>query len=106
MMAREKFAARRATTTLNVLHKYSGRGEPDTICASFSTLPSGRIGEIWINSINGKAKLVTPDIQGACIILSKDLQNGDTLEYLSGSLPRGSWMRSVADALKKEPADA
>ena len=105
-MAREKFAARRATTTLNVPHKYSGRGEPDIICASFSRLPSGRLGEIWINSVNGKAKLVTPDIQGACILFSKDLQNGDTLAYLRDSLPRGSWMRSVADALIKEPADA
>lgn len=111
-MAREKFAPRRATTTINFPHKYHGRGDADMVCGSFSRLPSGRIGEAWINSINGYEKLVTDDLRDSCVILSKDLQNGDTLEYLSKSLMRDGRgrahgvMGSFIDALKKESADA
>lgn len=111
-MAREKFANRRATTTISFLHKYHGRGEPDTVCASFSRLPTGRIGEAWVNSINGFEKLVTDDLRDACILFSKDLQNGDSLEHLSKSVMRDGrgrahgLMGSLIDALRREPADA
>ena len=111
MMSREKFPPRRATTTIQIEHTYRG-SDARALCASYSRLPDGRIGEIWINSVNGHEKLVNDDIRDACIAVSKDLQNGDTVEWLAKSVLRDSrgrphgWMGSVLDALKKEPVDA
>lgn len=105
MMARKKLPTRRDSITLNVPHKYPGRGEPDIVETTYSNHPeTGELAEVWINAINGLAKLVTPDIHASCVILSKDLQNGDTAEYLSGSLLRGSIQKSVIDAIIKDRA--
>jgi|SRR6185312_1734434 len=111
MMAREKFATRRGTITLNVPHRYRD-GDTRELCVSYSRLPSGRIGEVWVNNVDGYEKRVNDDMRDACIALSKDLQNGDTLEYLSKSVLRDAkgkphgFLGSVIDRLKKEPVDA
>jgi hypothetical protein len=110
-VSREKFSERRDTITLNVKHRYRG-APPKIYCISFSMLPSGRVGELWVNSINGYEKLVNDDVRDACVAVSKDLQNGDTVEQLAKSVLRDShgkphgWLGSILDALKKEPVDA
>lgn len=120
MMAREKFAARRATTTLNVDHRYRD-GETRQLCVSYSRLPkpgdhpanpTGKIGEVWVNSVDGFEKRVNDDMRDACVAISKDLQNGDTLEFLSKSVLRDGrgkphgFLGSIVDALRKEPVNA
>ena len=107
-MSREKFSERRDTTTINVKHQYRG-ADDKTFCISYSRLPSGRIGELWVNSVNGYEKLVNDDIRDACVAVSKDLQNGDTVEQLAKSVLRDSrgkahgFLGSILDVLKKEP---
>lgn len=120
MMAREKFADRHPCVTIDIPHNYRG-GDKRTLCVTYSRLPldgdhpampTGRIGAVWINGINGYEKLVNDDMRDSCVTLSKDLQNGDTLERLSKSMMRDGrgkahgWMGSAIDALKREPVDA
>ena len=111
MMSREKFPARRATTTITIEHTYRG-ADARSLCVSYSPLSDGRIGEIWINSVNGYEKLVNDDMRDACVAVSKDLQNGDTIERLAKSVMRDArgkaigWLGATLDALRKEPIDA
>src|SRR6185312_17327838 len=111
MMPREKFGWRRATETIEIPHRYPS-GAEHVLCVSLSRLPSGKIGEFWLNAVDGYEKRVNDDMRDACIAASKDLQNGDTLEYLSKSVLRDAkgkphgFLGSVIDRLKKEPVDA
>jgi hypothetical protein len=110
-MAREKFESRRDTRTVNVDHRYPG-SDIRSFCISYSRLPSGRVGEVWVNSVNGYEKLVNDDVRDACIALSRSLQHGDTLEQISKSVLRDSrgrphgFVGSLVDMLKKEPVEA
>lgn len=117
---REKFDDRHAGITILVTHNYRGGDERD-LSITYSRLPlpgdhpyrpTGRIGEIWVNTINEHEKLINDDMRDTCATTSRDLQNGDTVEKLSRSVLRDSrgkplgWLGTVLDALKKEPIDA
>jgi len=111
MMAREKFSNRHDARTIDIAHNYRGADER-TFSITYSRLPDGRIGEVWINSINGHEKLINDDMRDSCVALSRGLQFGDTLEKLAKSVLRDNrgkplgWVGTVIDALRKETADA
>ena len=106
---REKFATRHDTITVNVEHQYPSSQVPRTFCISYSPLPSGRIGEVWVNSVDGAERKVHDDLRDACILLSMALQYGATLEQLAKSMLRDARGRphgvigAILDALRKEP---
>ena len=107
-MAREKFENRNAGTTIEINHNY--RGAEDRIFSlTYSRLPSGKIGELWINSINGHEKLINDDMRDTCAAVSRSLQYGETVEQLAKSVLRDNrgkslgWLGAILDALKKEP---
>lgn len=108
-MTREKFQSRHDTITVDVEHRYPSAMVPRTFCISYSTLPSGRVGEVWVNSVDGAERKVHDDLRDACILLSFALQCGCTIEQLSRSMLRDSRGRpngvigAITDALRKEP---
>ena len=108
-MTREKFSTRHDTITVNVEHQYPSSQVPRTFCISYSPLPSGRIGEVWVNSVNGTEKQVNDDMRDTCIILSWLLQKVTSVEELSRSVQRDKrgrphgFIGAVLDALRKEP---
>jgi hypothetical protein len=109
-MTREKFTARHDTLTVNIEHQYPSAMVPRTFCISYSPLPSGRIGEVWVNSVNGTEKQVNDDMRDTCVALSLALQYGSTLEQMSQSILRDNrgrpqgFLGAVLDALRKETA--
>jgi len=109
-MTREKFASRHDTITVNIEHQYPSAMVPRTFCISYSPLPSGRIGEVWVNSVNDTEKQVNVDTHDTCVTLSLALQHGCTLEQLSRSILRDNrgrpqgFLGAVLDALRKEEA--
>lgn len=110
MMAREKFSHRHAGTTIEIQHNYRGAGDR-TFSITYSRLPSGKIGELWLNTINDHEKLINDDMRDTCASISRGLQYGDTVDQLAKSVLRDNrgkplgWVGTVLDALKKEPAD-
>lgn len=110
-MPREKFPNRYPCTTVNIPHGYQNRHQPDIYAITFAELPSGKIGEIWLGTINGHAKLINDDMPDTCISTSRGLQFGDTVGQLAKSARRDKrgkplgWLGSVVDGLKKEPLD-
>lgn len=110
-MAREKFSNRHGGTTIEVIHNYRGADER-TLSVTYSRLPSGKIGEIWINTINDHEKLINDDMRDSCAAISRGLQYGDSVEQLARSVLRDNlgkplgYMGSILDALKKETVDA
>lgn len=112
MIPREKFANRHAVTTICIPHGYRDRSPPDVLDISYSRLPSGKIGEVWINAINGCEKLINDDMRDTCVAMSRDLQYGDDLDRLGKSVIRDNrgkplgWLGTVIDALRKESVDA
>jgi len=112
MIAREKFSNRHAATTVDIVHNYRG-GDDRKFSITYSRLPDGKIGEVWLNSINGHEKLINDDMRDSCVTLSRGLQYGDTLDKLAKSVLRDNrgkplgWMGAIIDALRKEnPIDA
>jgi hypothetical protein len=109
MMPRERFSNRHDVTTIDIEHSYRG-GDDRTFSISYARLPSGKIGEVWANAINGHEKLLNDDMRDSCVALSRGLQYGDSLDRLAKSVLRDNrgkplgWIGSVIDALKKEPA--
>ena len=110
-MAREKFDWRRDTITINVTHEYWAGGTRK-FCISYSRLPSGKVGEVWVNAVNELEKTINDDVRDTCIALSRALQYGDTLEHIAKSIQRDArgkpqgYMGTIVDVLKKEPVDA
>jgi len=108
---REKFSNRHGGTTIEVAHNYRGADER-VLSVTYSRLPSGKIGELWLNTINGHEKLINDDMRDTCATVSRGLQYGDSIEQLARSVLRDSrgkslgWLGCVLDALKREPADA
>ena len=111
MMAREKFENRHGGMTINIPHGYRDRN-PDIYSITYSRLPSGKIGELWINAINGYEKLINDDMRDTCAAVSRSLQYGETVDQLAESVLRDNggkslgWLGSILDALKEEPAYA
>jgi len=111
MMPREKFPNRHGGTTIEVAHNYRG-AEDRVFSITYSRLPSGKIGELWVNTINGHEKLINDDMRDTCATISRGLQFGDTVEQLAKSVLRDNrgkplgWLGTIVDALKREPADA
>jgi hypothetical protein len=109
-MTRESFATRHATTTVNIEHVYPNTVEPRSLSISYSSLPTGRVGEVWINAVNGTEKLVNDDMRDSCVTLSLALQHGSTLDGIAKSLLRDErgrphgFIGAVVDALRKERA--
>lgn len=119
-MLREKFSNRHGGMTIEVVHNYPGADER-TFSVTYARLPrlgdhpeipTGRIGELWANTVNGNDKLVNDDMPDTCAAVSRSLQYGETIESLARSMQRDNrgkpigWLGSVLDALKKEPVDA
>lgn len=110
MLAREKFSNRHAGTTIEIQHNYRGADER-TFLITYARLPSGKIGELWVNTINGHEKLINDDMRDTCASISRGLQYGDTVDQLAKSVLRDNrgkplgWVGTVLDALKKETAD-
>ena len=110
-MTREKFPNRRSTVTVNVEHSYPSALAPRTFCISYSRLASGRIGEVWVNSVDGAEKRVNDDVRDTCVTLSRALQHGDSLEQICKSILRDArgrphgFIGAVIDALRKEPIE-
>jgi hypothetical protein len=110
-MAREKFLARRATTTVEIRHRYPTSSDEHSFCISYSRLPSGRIGEVWVNTVDGAEKRVNDDVHDTCIAVSLALQYGAPLDQIGRSVLRSergrphSFVGAIVDALKKEPMD-
>lgn len=111
MMARDKFSNRHAGTTIEIPHNYRG-ADDRTFSITYARLPSGKIGELWINTINGVERLINDDMRDTCAAVSRSLQFGETIEQLAKSVHRDSrgkslgWLGAILDALKKEPVDA
>ena len=111
MLAREKFSNRHDARTIDVSHSYRG-ADDRTFSITYSRLSSGKIGEIWLNSINGHEKLINDDMRDSCVAISRGLQYGDSLDKLAKSVLRDNrgkplgWLGTVIDALKKEAPDA
>ena len=108
MSTREKFSNRHAGTTIEVAHNY--RGADDRVFSiTYARLPSGKIGELWINTINGVERLINDDMRDTCASVSRSLQFGETVEQLARSVLRDNkgtalgWLGAILDALKKEP---
>lgn len=111
MMARDKFANRHGGTTIEVSHNYQGASER-VFSITYSRLPNGKIGELWVNTINDHEKLINDDMRDTCASVSRGLQYGDTVEQLAKSVLRDNrgkplgWLGCILDALKREPVDA
>lgn len=110
---REKFNNRHAGTTVDIVHKYR-RADPKTYTVGYARLKGGRgkIGEVWLHAIDGHEKMVNDDMRDQCVILSRSLQFGETLEQAAKSIQREKkngpaigWMGNIIDALIKEPVD-
>lgn len=111
MMAREKFSNRHAGTMVDIVHNYRG-ADPKTYCVGYARLDGGRgrIGEVWLHAIDGHEKKVNDDHRDQCVILSRSLQFGETLEQVAKSVQREKgksigWMGHIIDTLIKEPVD-
>lgn len=110
-MARERFPDRHAGTTIEVVHDYRG-ADARVFLITYARLASGKIGELWINTINGVERLINDDMRDTCAAVSRSLQFGETVEQLAKSVHRDGrgkalgWLGAILDALKKEPADA
>ena len=117
-MAREKFENRHAGTTIDVVHGYRG-ADKRVISVTYARLPrpgdhpyipTGRIGEFWVNTVDGNARGVNDDMPDTCLATSRSLQYGETVDQLARSVQRDDrgkpigWLGSILDALKKEPA--
>ena len=109
--ARDKFSNRHDATTIDVKHGYRGADER-TFTITYSRLPSGKIGVVWIGAINGHEKLINDDMRDTCVAISRGLQYGDSLDRVAKSILRDNrgkplgWLGTVIDALRKEQADA
>jgi hypothetical protein len=108
---REKLSNRHAVTTIEINHNYRG-AENRIFSIAYSRMPSGKIAELWINTINDHEKLINDDMRDTCASVSRSLQYGETVEQLAKSVLRDNrgkplgWLGTVLDALKKEPVYA
>ena len=103
-MGRKKLPPRRATKTFEFEHSYPG-AEPRIFTASAGFYPDGKLGEAFVQLVNGNQKTVSVDAHDAAIVLSVALQHGADLKELGRAMLRGEdgkahgFMGSMIDAL-------